>query len=168
MERQKSADEHAVDLEGAAFEKTLAALPLESYRAGETILNAGSKTGRLLFLKRGAVVILKDAIEIGRVDEPGAVFGDLSALLNLPHTAEVRALSDSVFHVADTAILRNDPTMMFHVARILAGRLVAANRGYVELKKCLEAGQSPGALRKLIDSVEETLSISGSNFEQWV
>ena len=165
---QNNANEYAAGLEGAALEKLLAALPLASYRAGETVLNAGSKTGQLLFLKRGAVVILKDAIEIGRADEPGAVFGDLSALLDLPHTAEVRALKDAVFQVADAAMLRKDPTMMFHVARILARRLVVANRGLIELKERLQAGQSPGAIIKMIDSIEEILSVSGSNFEQWI
>ena len=50
-----------------AFEKTLAVLPLTTYRAGETIMTEGSKSGRLLILKRGAVVILKDLIEIARV-----------------------------------------------------------------------------------------------------
>jgi CRP/FNR family transcriptional regulator, cyclic AMP receptor protein len=165
---QNSANEYALSLEGSSFEKTLVALPLASYRAGETVLKAGSKTGRLLFLKSGAVVILKDAMEIARVDEPGVVFGDLSALLDLPHTAEVRALKDSVFHVADAAMLGKDPTLMFHVARILARRLVATNRGLVELKKHLQAGQSPGALRKIFDRIEEMLSVSGSNFEQWI
>lgn len=167
MEMQNSANKHAEGLEGAAFEKILAALPLVSYRAGETVLSAGLKTGRLLILKRGAVVILKDTIEIGRVDEPGAVFGDLSALLDLPHTAEVRALKDSLFHVADAATLGKDPTMMFHVARILARRLVAADRGVVELKKRLQAGHAPGALGKMLESIEQILSVSGSNFEQW-
>ena len=165
---RNGATEYAAGLEGPVLEKILAALPLASYRAGETVLSAGSKTGRLLFLKSGAVVILKDAIEIGRVDEPGAVFGDLSTLLDLPHTAEVRALKDSVFHVADAAMLGKDPTMMFHVARILARRLVAANRGLVELKKHLQAGQSPGTVRNMIDSIEEILSVSGSNFAQWM
>jgi len=92
VETQNRANEHALGLDGAAFAKLLALLPLANYRAGETVLTAGSKSGRLLILKSGAVVILKDSIEIARVEEPGAVFGELSALLDQPHTADVRAL----------------------------------------------------------------------------
>jgi len=81
-----------------------AALPLATYRAGETVLAAGSKSRRLLILKTGAVVVLKDSVEIARVDEPGAIFGELSALSDLPHTAGVRALEDAQFHIADATL----------------------------------------------------------------
>src|SRR5215471_16714232 len=96
-------------LDGVAFEKSVAALPLATYSAGETVLSAGLKTGRLLVLKSGAVVILKDSIEIAKVEDAGAVFGELSALLDQPHNADVRALEDSQFHVGDAALLEQDP-----------------------------------------------------------
>ncbi len=119
----------------AAFEKFLAVLPLVNYRAGETVLKAGSKTARLLILKRGAVVVVKDTIEIARVDEPGAVFGEISALLNQPHSADVRTLVDSQFHVADASQLGKSPTAVLYVAKILARRLVTADESFIDLKK---------------------------------
>lgn len=101
METQNRAKDHAPSINSAGFEQFAAVLPLATYRAGETVLTAGSKSGRLLILKSGAVAILKDSIEIARVEEPGAVLGEISALLEKPHTADVRALEDSQFHVAD-------------------------------------------------------------------
>ena len=62
-----------------------------SFRAGETVITAGSTTGRLLILRKGGVAVLKEGVEIATVTEPGAVFGDLSVLLDQPHTADVRA-----------------------------------------------------------------------------
>jgi len=47
----------------AALDKILGALPIVTYRTGEAVLAAGSKTGRLLILKRGSVAILKGSIE---------------------------------------------------------------------------------------------------------
>ena len=38
----------------AVFQRKLATLPLVTYRAGESVLTAGSTTGRLLILKEGA------------------------------------------------------------------------------------------------------------------
>jgi len=94
----------------AVFQRKLATLPLVTYQAGETVLSAASTTGRLLILKEGAVAVVKEGVEIARVTEPGAVFGELSVLLDQPHTADVRALEASQFHVADAAtILRVDP-----------------------------------------------------------
>jgi len=165
VETQNRANEHALGVDGAAFAKLLALLPLANYRAGETVLTTGSKSGRLLILKSGAVVILKDSIEIARVEEPGAVFGELSALLDQPHTADVRALEDSQFHVADAALLGNSPVALLHVARILARRLVAANNCFVELKNQLQAGQSPSALSKMLGKIEEVLRVGGTSFE---
>jgi hypothetical protein len=41
-------------------------------------------TGGLLFLKSGAVEVIKDGVQIASVSAPGAVFGELDQ----PHTAE--------------------------------------------------------------------------------
>ena len=74
------------------------------------MLAAASTTGRLLILKEGAVEVVKDGVEIAKVTEPGAVFGELSVLLDQPHTADVRALKASQFHVADAgSLLRVEP-----------------------------------------------------------
>lgn len=128
-------------------------------------MTAGSKSGRLLILKKGAVVVLKDSIEIAKVKEPGAVFGEISALLDQPHTADVRALEDSQFQVADAAVPSNDPVALLHIAKILARRIVEANRNVVELKNQLQAGRSPSALRKMLEKVEGVLSVGGASFE---
>ena len=105
----------------AAFQNSLANLPLVTYQPGETVIVDGSKTGRLMILKKGNVAILKENTEIARVAEPGAVFGELSILLDQPHTADVRALETSQFHVANaTALLAQNPIAVLYVATTLA------------------------------------------------
>jgi CRP-like cAMP-binding protein len=165
MEAQNRAKDHAPSKDGARFEQIVAVLPLVTYHAGETVLTAGSKSGRLLILKKGAVAILKDSIEIAKVEGPGAVLGEISALLDKPHTADVRALEDSQFHVADASLLGKDSIVVLHVARILARRLVAADEGLVELKKHLQSGQSPSVLSKALNKIGEVLAVGGTSFE---
>jgi CRP/FNR family cyclic AMP-dependent transcriptional regulator len=122
--------------DNAVFQQSLVALPLAIYRAGETVLSAASTTGRLLVLEEGAVTVVKEGVEIAQVTEPGAVFGELSALLGQPHTADVHALEDSQFHVASTAApLMQDPIALLYVATALARRVDSANRDLVELKR---------------------------------
>jgi hypothetical protein len=55
------------------------------------VLTAGSRTGQVLILKKGAVAIVKEDIGVAKVAEPGTVFGEFSALLDRPHSADVRA-----------------------------------------------------------------------------
>jgi len=148
-----------------AFEKMLSSLPLATYRAGENIVTAGSKSGRLLVLKNGAVAILDGSTEIARVDHPGAIIGEISALLDQPHSADVRALTDSQLHVADATLIGKDPVALFYVARTLAWRLVEANKNFVELKNQLQAGQPPSGLNKMLKKIEEILSVGGGSFE---
>src|ERR1700746_3350395 len=118
----------------AAFAKMLSALPVTTYHAGETILSDGSKTGRLFILKSGKVAVLKNSAILARRDQPGAVFGELAALLDQPHGADVRALQDSDFHVADVKLLEEDSVALLGVARILARRLVTATERFMALK----------------------------------
>lgn len=106
-------------------------LPVATYRAGENVLVAGSSTGRLLFLKDGAVEVVREGTEIATVDTPGAVFGEISALLNKPHTADVYALKPSQFYVADASLLGSNAVALFYVATVLAKRLDRANDALV-------------------------------------
>jgi CRP-like cAMP-binding protein len=146
----------------AELEKKLALLPLATYQAGETVLAAASTTGRLLILKKGAVEVIKDGVEIARVAEPGAVFGELSVLLDQPHTADVRALEASQFHVADAAtLLRIEPFALFYVATVLAQRLDGANKAVVELKQQVQTGEPRVVIGKTVERLEGLLGAAG-------
>jgi CRP/FNR family cyclic AMP-dependent transcriptional regulator len=159
VEPQNTATQSPSVRDGAALENLIATLPIAAYSADEAVLTAGSKSGRLFFLKSGAVGIFKDSIEIATVKEPGAVLGEISALLDRTHTADVRALEDSQFYIADAALLGEDPIAVLHIARILARRLVAADEGLVELKNQLHDGHPPITLSKLIGKIEGILMV---------
>jgi CRP-like cAMP-binding protein len=143
----------------AVFQKRLEALPLATFKAGETVLAAGSRTGRLLILKTGKVSIVKEGIEIAKVAEPGAVFGEISALLDQPHAAHVCALEASQFHVADAAaLLGEDPIALLYVAAVLARRLDSATQALIELKTQLQVGQPRTEIGQTIRKLESILS----------
>jgi hypothetical protein len=118
----------------AVLLRRIETMPLATYQPGETVIAAGTKTGRLLILKKGAVTIRKNGTVIAEVTEPGAVFGELSALLNQPHTADVRTLEASEFRVAHADLLVEDPVVLLYVAAILAQRLNLANEALIDVK----------------------------------
>jgi CRP/FNR family transcriptional regulator, cyclic AMP receptor protein len=150
-------------LNKATFQNSLATLPLVTYQSGETVIADGSRTGRLLILSKGTVAIVKEGTEIAKVAEPGAVFGELSVLLDQPHAADVRALETSEFHVADaTALLTQDPIAVLYIATMLAQRLNGANRALIQLKHQLLTGEPPDVVAKTVSKMEGLLVASAS------
>src|SRR5262249_15824078 len=111
-------------------------LPTRRFEAGDVLLEEGSPAGVLFVLAGGAVGMVKGDVQITTVTEPGSFFGEMSVLLGMPHTATVRALEPSVFHVVDDALgfLHAHPECAFEVARLLARRLHFVNSYLVDLK----------------------------------
>ena len=153
---------HAMWVDVATFQKSLAALPLITYEPGETVLAEGSRTDRLLILRKGSVAIVKEGIEIARVSEPGAVFGEISALLDCPHTADVRALQSSQFNVVHSAALQ-DPAVLSYVATTLARRIDRANQAFVALKSHIHEKPHSVIDEIAIEQMQRLLAASGSN-----
>ena len=117
--------------------------PLLELGPGTVLLPEGKTSGQLYVLRSGSVEVLRGDMQVAVVEEPGAVFGEMSVLLNRPHTAMVRALTPITVHAFDDAegFLRSHPEIALHVGRLLAGRLNAATTYLADLKEQFE-GQS--------------------------
>jgi CRP/FNR family transcriptional regulator, cyclic AMP receptor protein len=130
--------------DGASFQKQFADLPTINYQAGEIVLSAGSRTNRLVILKKGVVTIVRNGLQIARVSEPGTVFGELSFLLDQPYAVDVRAIESSEFQVADAAtFLPQHPFVFSEIAPILTKRIDIANQLLIELKDQLNGIDEP-------------------------
>jgi CRP/FNR family cyclic AMP-dependent transcriptional regulator len=140
----------------------LADRPLRVFEEGDVVLSSGSRTGRLLFLKHGAVDIVVDDVEVARISEPGAVFGDVALLLDQPHKADVRAVQPSSFHVVDDgeAFLDAEPGVLLYIAKVLARRLDAVNHLLIEGKsRSAETEARGGFLAELYERISRALQI---------
>jgi len=96
--------------------------------AGTTIIREGDTTGHLFVLIAGRLEVIKGDTVVASVVEPGAVVGEMSVLLDKPHTATVRAAADStIYEFGDAAaFLRDQPAVALLIARLLAQRLNVA------------------------------------------
>jgi CRP-like cAMP-binding protein len=110
---------------------------VREFGPGELIIEQGGRTRLLWFLVEGAVEIIKDDVTVATAAQPGAVFGELSVLLECNHTATVRALRPCTFRVvADpSAFLEASPTVCMHICELLARRLDEVNQYLVDLKQ---------------------------------
>ena len=92
------------------------------------------------------------------------MFGELSALLDQPHAADVRTLETSQFHVADaTTLLAQNPIAVLYVATVLAHRLDGANHALVQLKHQLQSGEAHSVIAKTVSRMEGLLA-AGDEF----
>lgn len=146
--------------------KRLSSLSTEVYPAGATVLATGASTGKLLILKDGLVEVVKDGVQIERVEEPGKVFGELSALLGKPHGADVRALEPTTFYVTRaTTFLNVAPMAALYVAMVLAERVDETNRALVELSKKLDdPSVCRGAIAETIETMARAIHFGGPLF----
>jgi CRP/FNR family transcriptional regulator, cyclic AMP receptor protein len=110
--------------------------PVRQVEAGTALLVEGETSGRLYVLKEGAIEVTRGDIVVAVVNAPGAVFGEMSALLAKPHSATVRTTSAATVYAFDNsaAFLRSHPEIAYCVARLLAQRLHAATTYLVDLK----------------------------------
>jgi CRP/FNR family cyclic AMP-dependent transcriptional regulator len=96
--------------------------------AGTLIIHEGGTTGHLFVLVEGRLEVVKGDTVVASITEPGAVVGEMSVLLDQPHTATVRVASDSTIYEIDDAasFLRQQPAVALLIARLLAQRLNVA------------------------------------------
>ena len=131
-------------------------LPSEVLPAGGLLIAEGDRHDRMFVLVRGLLTVERDGVVVARIDAPGAVFGEMSAVLDRPATATVRAVSETeVRVVADPlAFLSERPGAAVAVLRITAGRLDALTQYLVDVKQQFaEHGDHLG----LVDGILGTL-----------
>jgi CRP/FNR family cyclic AMP-dependent transcriptional regulator len=121
------------------FEAILAAsVELEevTFPDGADVIVEGQVEVPLLVLVSGAVEVSREQVRVSFIDQPGAVFGELSALLSVPATASVQARGECVFRVCDDppAFLRDRPELAVTIAQMLARRLDALTRYLVDIR----------------------------------
>lgn len=105
--------------------------------SGTSLLEEGYGTGHLYVLLEGRLEVVKAGSTVALVSEPGALFGEMSLLLEQPHTATVRALADCrIYEILDAQrFLAENPEATLWIARMLAQRLNVANTYLADLKR---------------------------------
>jgi CRP/FNR family transcriptional regulator, cyclic AMP receptor protein len=100
-------------------------LPILDYAPGELMVGEGSRSGKLLVLIKGEVEVIRRGTNVTHIDEPGAIFGEMSVLLDMPHSAMVTAMSNVKVYEIKNAIdfLRENSAVSLHLAALLARRL---------------------------------------------
>jgi CRP/FNR family transcriptional regulator, cyclic AMP receptor protein len=131
-------------------------LPVRRFEPGTVLLPEGKTSGLLYVLIDGEVEILKGEFQINTVCDPGAIFGEVSVLLGIPHMATVRAMTACrAYQVEDgDAFLQSNPLIAYELSKLLAERLHGVTSYLVDLKRQFE---DRGDHLAMVDDVLETL-----------
>jgi CRP-like cAMP-binding protein len=105
-------------------------LKFDWFPSGHVLVPQGGMLGKLYVLRQGEVEIERDGIYINSTSQPGAIFGEMSLLLDIPHSATVRAVTDIEVFVIDDAlkVLEANPGWTLQIARLLAQRVNATTQ----------------------------------------
>ena len=104
----------------------------------------------------GEIEVVRGGTSVAVISDPGAVFGEMSVLLDLPHTATVRARTKVAVRAPEDAatFLRQHPEIAFYLARLLAQRLNAATTYLVDVKRQYEGhGDHLGMVGEVLEAL---------------
>lgn len=99
---------------------------------GEVLIAEGDPVVSLYELRSGMVEVLREGTRIAIVADRGAMFGEISLLLDCPATATVRAVDEVVVAEIEDALaqLGDSSDLALSLARLLAHRVYTMN-GYL-------------------------------------
>ena len=115
-------------------------LPEQAFQQGDILMTEGGSDKLIYVLIEGGVDIYKRDILVSSQFEPGAIYGELAVLLDVPHTATVKAATNSRAYVVEEAndFLRSHPDMSFQLASLLARKLNSITSYLADLKHQFE------------------------------
>jgi CRP-like cAMP-binding protein len=130
---------------------------MRTFAPGAVLLAEGQTSGLLFVLIEGEVEILKGDFQINLVSDPGAIFGEISVLLGIPHMASVRAVTPCSLHVIEggAAFLQSHQEIAYQLSKLLAQRLHGLTTYLVDLKRQFEHRDDHLGM---VDEVLETLA----------
>jgi len=131
-------------------------LPLEQLVAGDVLIGEGSAPSRMLVLVSGTVTVERDSTPFARITHGGAVFGEMSWILDKPATATARATTDVTVHVIDDpeSFFRDRPGAALGVLQMTAARLDGLTQYLVDVKN--QYADLEGHLG-MVDAILDTL-----------
>ena len=111
-------------------------LPVVTFQPGEELISEGARDDHLYVLMSGSVAVKKGDSEVARTSAPGAIFGEMAALLGTNASASVVALETVTARKCDhaQAFIESTPQVAIHSARTLAQRLYYATAYLADLK----------------------------------
>jgi CRP-like cAMP-binding protein len=108
--------------------------PAGEFPAGSEVLPEGVRGGLVHVLTEGTVGVEVGGVLVKRISDPGSFLGEIAALLDIPHSARVVAVTDCRTRVMEAHSITDNPAVLLAIARLLAARLNAMTGYLVDVR----------------------------------
>lgn len=129
--------------------------PLQDLEIGEVLITQGSMGHDIFVLESGRLAVERDGVKIATIDQAGSLVGEMGLLLHRPHSATVRAETNSKVRVVADAmrVLERHPEITLRLASVLCERLDQTSGLVSELSRQVSGPAEQTLIGKIFSSL---------------
>lgn len=132
--------------------------PIMELEIGDVLITQGSMGTDLYVLEAGQLAVERDGVKIATIDQSDSLIGEMSLLLHKPHSATVRAETNSKVRVVADAmrVLERHPDITLRLAGLLSQRLDETSGLVSELSRQVSGTAEKTLIGKILSSLVTT------------
>lgn len=132
--------------------------PIMELEIGEVLITQGEMGTDLFVLEAGQLAVERDGVKIATIDQPDSLIGEMGLLLRKPHSATVRAETNSKVRVVADAmrVLERHPDITLRLAGLLSQRLDETSGLVSELSRQVSGTTEKTLIGKILSSLVTT------------
>lgn len=132
--------------------------PIKELQIGDVLITQGSMGTDLYVLEAGQLAVERDGVKIATIDQSDSLIGEMGLLLHKPHSATVRAETNSKVRVVADAmrVLERHPDITLRLASLLSQRLDETSGLVSELSRQVSGTAEKTLIGKIFSSLVTT------------
>lgn len=132
--------------------------PIKELEIGDLLITQGSMGTDLYVLESGQLAVERDGVKIATIDQADSLIGEMGLLLHKPHSATVRAETNSKVRVVADAmrVLERHPDITLRLAGLLSQRLDETSGLVSELSRQVSGTAEKTLIGKILSSLVTT------------
>jgi CRP-like cAMP-binding protein len=132
--------------------------PIRELEIGDVLITQGSMGTDLFVLETGQLAVERDGVKIATIDQADSLVGEMGLLLHKPHSATVRAETNSKVRVVADAmrVLERHPDITLRLAGLLCQRLDETSGLVSELSREVSGTEQKTLIGKIFSSLVTT------------
>ena len=132
--------------------------PILDLEIGEVLITQGSMGTDLYVLETGQLAVERDGVKIATIDQSDSLIGEMGLLLHKPHSATVRAETNSKVRVVADAmrVLERHPDITLRLASLMCQRLDETSGLVSELSRQVSGTAQKTLVGRILSSLVTT------------